>query len=219
MTPPKTAQACRRPPVTILAPPSTASSTQVTTLRDLYQVTISHDTITTWSRKTAFLLADKCGKLSVVPNNNRLEQKWSNCKMRARPFRTCFKTSLLQMERDPFFVTDESCNEFVERLEMLAAFLEAVTESTVMREPRQCPLHNVACLAESRAVLLRAGTGKVRLDAAHLRLVDVDLPAIPGVALENIRAEARTSPRSRYSRDGVEQTNSDLAIRNVRGCG
>jgi transposase-like protein len=39
----------------------------VQTLRDLYQITVSHDTITRWSHKAAFLLADKCGKLTLLP--------------------------------------------------------------------------------------------------------------------------------------------------------
>jgi len=39
----------------------------VDTLRDLYQVKVSHDTITRWSHKAAFLLADKCGQLTVIP--------------------------------------------------------------------------------------------------------------------------------------------------------
>ena len=37
----------------------------VNTMRDLYRIDISHDTITRWGHKAAFLLADNCPKLSV----------------------------------------------------------------------------------------------------------------------------------------------------------
>jgi transposase-like protein len=39
----------------------------VQTLLDLYQIEVSHDSITRWSHKAAFLLAEKCGQLTVVP--------------------------------------------------------------------------------------------------------------------------------------------------------
>jgi transposase-like protein/DNA-directed RNA polymerase subunit RPC12/RpoP len=39
----------------------------VETLRDLYQIKVSHDTITRWRHKAAFLLAEKCAELTVIP--------------------------------------------------------------------------------------------------------------------------------------------------------
>lgn len=39
----------------------------VATLRDLYGVRVSHDTVTRWSHKAAFLLAAKCQPLTKVP--------------------------------------------------------------------------------------------------------------------------------------------------------
>ena len=39
----------------------------VAVLRDLYRVTVSHDTITRWRNKAAFLLAHTCGNLSITP--------------------------------------------------------------------------------------------------------------------------------------------------------
>jgi transposase-like protein len=39
----------------------------VATLRDLYQLQVSHDTITRWSHKAAFLLSEKCTQLLQIP--------------------------------------------------------------------------------------------------------------------------------------------------------
>jgi hypothetical protein len=43
----------------------------VETLRDLYRVKVSHDTITRWSHKAAFLLDQKCRGLAKVPQITR----------------------------------------------------------------------------------------------------------------------------------------------------
>jgi transposase-like protein len=39
----------------------------VATLRDMFNIHLSHDTVTRWAHKAAFLLADKCAKLCVLP--------------------------------------------------------------------------------------------------------------------------------------------------------
>lgn len=40
----------------------------VDTLRDLYQIRISHDTVTRWSHKAAFLLSDRCNQMLEIPS-------------------------------------------------------------------------------------------------------------------------------------------------------
>jgi transposase-like protein len=40
----------------------------VDTLRDLYQVRVSHDTITRWTHKAAFLLGEKCRQMLRIPD-------------------------------------------------------------------------------------------------------------------------------------------------------
>jgi len=60
----------------------------VATLRDLYRVTVSHDTITRWRNKAAFLLADTCGQLTITPKKRgrkpRILADETQFKMRGR---------------------------------------------------------------------------------------------------------------------------------------